>query len=356
MKKQIRVQFLKSFVQDSVVFTMDILEKKFDVIIDAINPQYIFAMESVYWNKENFLELLTSNENAVRLFTCGEAIAPDLNLFDYAFSFDDSLSSKGRVLKIPYYESQIGYTLNDVSELNDSKLNISPEDILKGKTKFCNFIYSNAKAHPNRDKLFYKISEYKKVDSLGRHLNNVKIDDTRNSNDWQHISVNLKSKYKFSIAAESASFDGYVSEKIMTSMMANTIPIYWGTPEVKNQYNTKSFINCHDYNNFDEVVARIKEIDENDDLYCEIMSQPWRTQEQLERHDVETRKFYKDFYNIFEQDIEKVRKRPLGCWPDIYKDFLISLTAAPLPSKKVNKISREIKRIGNQIKNILTTS
>lgn len=47
-----------------------------------------------------------------------------------------------------------------------------------------------------------------------------------------------------------------------------------GNPQIGKEFNTKRFINCHDFNSFDEVLARIKEIDTNDELFLQIMNEP----------------------------------------------------------------------------------
>lgn len=296
---------------------------------------YYFANETIYWNKENMKEFLSSKNDAVRIVSLGECIYPDLNIADYALVSRNSDVSSNRILYIPYGNLNIPFLFNSYSELDDSKKNLDSNEILKSKTKFCNFIYSNPNAHPTRDKLFYEISKYKKVDSLGSHLNNVDIIDTRFDSNWRKLSVQLKSPYKFSIAAENAVFPGYASEKIVTSMMANTIPIYFGDPKIAEQFNPKSFINVADYDTLEAVVNRIREIDQNDDLYCQIMSEPWRTPEQIEKFDEDTKNFYKKFSDIFEMDLEKAKCRPVGTWPNvIYPNFLISNSIQNISLKK----------------------
>ena len=56
--------------------------------------------------------------------------------------------------------------------------------------------------------------------------------------------------------------------------MANSIPIYMGNPDVTRDFNSKAFINCNDYKNFDEVIEVIKELDNNDEKYMEMLRQP----------------------------------------------------------------------------------
>jgi hypothetical protein len=74
---------------------------------------------------------------------------------------------------------------------------------------------------------------------------------------------------------ENCSDYGYVSEKIIHSMFANCIPIYWGSKAVSGDFNDNSFINYHNYENDETVIDKIFEIHSNKDLYFQILSQPW---------------------------------------------------------------------------------
>ena len=49
-------------------------------------------------------------------------------------------------------------------------------------------------------------------------------------------------KYKFSIGMENSEADGYASEKILDSLWAGTIPIYYGDYMVDEYINPKTYI------------------------------------------------------------------------------------------------------------------
>ncbi len=42
----------------------------------------------------------------------------------------------------------------------------------------------------------------------------------------------------------------------------------------KEVYNPKAFINCHDYDSFDDVVKKVIELDNNDDEYLKMLKEP----------------------------------------------------------------------------------
>jgi hypothetical protein len=83
------------------------------------------------------------------------------------------------------------------------------------------------------------------------------------------------SRYKFTIAFENSSYPGYTTEKIYHPMVAGSLPVYWGNPQIHREFNPKSFVNHHDFANEDEVIERIVEIDRNDGLYKKYLQEPW---------------------------------------------------------------------------------
>lgn len=165
--------------------------------------------------------------------------------------------------RLPHYLLYDGYY-----ELEREKI---IEDSL-AKRKFCNFVVSNGNC-PERNNFFLKLNQYKKVDSGGRWMNTLgyAVDD----------KLKFQSEYKFSIAFENNAYrpdhPGYSTEKIMQPMIVKSIPIYWGNPVIDREFNTKSFINYYDFNDFDKVIDFVIELDKNDDKYLDMLRQPWFT-------------------------------------------------------------------------------
>ena len=105
--------------------------------------------------------------------------------------------------------------------------------------------------------------------------NYKKPGNSRKSENWLKEKQKFLKDYKFTIAFENTSFSGYTTEKLVHPMLANSIPIYWGNPDVKRDFNKKSFINVQDFKDFNAVIKRIKEIDKDDGLYEKILNEPW---------------------------------------------------------------------------------
>ena len=251
MKRKIKVEFVDwwSGFDKTNNYFYNLLKEEFDVIITD-NPDYLFF--SVFGSKH-------LQYKCKKIFYTGENVAPPLHYCDYSFSFD--YLDDNRNYRLPHYLLYDGYyELQRPKIINESLAN----------RKFCNFIVSNG-ACQERNQFYNELSKYKKVDSGGRFANNIgyAVDN----------KLKFQSEYKFSIAFENNAyrpqFPGYTTEKIMEPMTVNSVPIYWGNPEIGKEFNTKSFINVYDFNSINDVINYIEYLDNNDKKYLELLNQPW---------------------------------------------------------------------------------
>lgn len=125
--------------------------------------------------------------------------------------------------------------------------------------KFCSFVYSNPDG-AERNELFHKLNEYKRVDSYGQLFrNNNALEDVFNG-----VEGRTKEDYfnevphKFTICYERDSLPGYCSEKLMNGFLSGSVPIYWGDPGVYEKFNPMAFINI---DNLELDIKWIKELD-----------------------------------------------------------------------------------------------
>lgn len=283
MKKIIKIKFVdfyQSFNKEDNDF-INALRECFDVELSD-QPDYLFYSVFGYEHLKY---------NCIRIFYTGECYTPNFNECDYAIAFD-RLSFGDRYLRIPLYN--ILQYKPEYERLKNRP--VFSETDLKAKKGFCSFVVSNCFADDVRAVFYDKLSQYKTVASGGRFRNNIggAVADKKN----------FQSEYKFAIAFENTSYDGYCTEKLMEAFTAGTIPIYWGDPGVVKDFNPESFINAHDFNSFDEVVARVKEIDNDDALYLKI-----RNANPLLNSNTDSG-LAGFLYHIVDQDIEKAHRRP----------------------------------------------
>lgn len=288
MKKEIKVSFVNfwpSFnIEESILYK--ILNNHFHVHLTNIEKaEYLFY--SVYGDEHWF-----APEKCIKIFYTGENRTPDFNACDYAIGFE-RLSFGDRYIRFPLF-----YTYKECS-LMEKKHLFDRDSIKKKKTRFCSFTVSNPNS-PQRIAMFEALNKYKQVNSGGRYLNNIggPIND----------KFVFDSEHKFSIAFENFSYNGYCTEKIVQAFAAQTIPIYYGDPLVTEVFNKNSFINVLDYQSFEEVVLKIREIDNNPELYFSMLGTPALTSEKFNLKN--TTKCLECFLlNIFRQPLSKAHRR-----------------------------------------------
>lgn len=291
-KRTIKVNFKDywgSFYNEDLVdgLTINILRKHFDVEV-CEDADYVFfsTMGDSHWGV---------SDKAVKIFQTGENIAPDFNSCDYAISFE-WIEYGDRHIRFPnyfYYDPQILHSMEHKHELP------AGWNLKKEKTGFCSFTVSN---HRNKDRIdvFRRLSEYQHVDSGGAVLNNIggRVKD----------KFAFDATHKFTLCFENGAHSGYTTEKLVQALAARTIPIYWGDPDVGKVFNTRAFINANEYSSIDEVIARVKEINEDDDLYMQILREPALLPDAPSY--TEVHKQYEAFLlNIINQPLEKSYRR-----------------------------------------------
>ena len=124
-----------------------------------------------------------------------------------------------------------------------------------------------------RKKFAQSLMKYKKVDCPSLVLNNMSpFDGKGHPHPKNHLE--FMSDYKFSIAFENYPTPCYITEKIVESFLAGSIPIYWGAIDIEKYFNPAAFIHCRNYPSFQAVIQKIIEIDNDPQLYWEYRRQP----------------------------------------------------------------------------------
>lgn len=210
-------------------------------------------------------------DESIRVLFASELTGLNLDFFDYVIGWETSVVSD-RYLRLPPAIRERWFFDNPMSI----------DTIPMRERRFCNFIYSNPKAHPFRDEFFHALNSKIGVDSLGKHLNNLPIpENVREAKlHWGHEKILLQSRYKFSLAFENGTYDGYTTEKLITASLAGSIPIYWGNPRVALDFNPKRFVSLHDFVSPERAIEFIIELSNDEDQLREMAAQPLITDDQ----------------------------------------------------------------------------
>lgn len=281
-----------NFIDDADFTRKLVLDSLQDVDIEiADEPDFLFCGDNIntqmkFWDYQG-----------VRILINAECEYPDFNIFDYAID-NINIDMGVRYLRYPYYLWTDGTSARFERALRRGELN---REALN--RKFCCRVVSNGNfADPFREEFFDALSKYKTVASGGRYRNN--IGESVADKDL------FQQGYKFSLAFENESFSGYVTEKIIDSWIAGTIPIYWGAPDIVDEFNDNAFINIGAFPTIDDAINKIIEIDKDPEIYMKMLNQPIVTESSralqlFERNSA--KKFIKD---IVLQKPDRAFRRP----------------------------------------------
>lgn len=269
---------------------------KYDVIL--VPPEEADYLFFTCFNGDHHGE---AKADAIKIMFTGENFCPDFNTCDYALSFE-YLDYGDRHLRFPLY-----LTYPDIDKLEARpKLIISD---IESKPNFCNFIYSNSKAAPERDLFFLELNKKLPVLSAGKHLQNT--DDLRERekiSDGNNIKRDYMRDFRFSMSFENSEHPGYVTEKIVDAFVTRTIPIYWGDPRIADEFNPKSFIDVRSFKTPAAAIDYVIDLNENPDKMLQILnSAPLKKAGQTGIYRQKIQAFLE---NIFDQDQAEARRRP----------------------------------------------
>jgi hypothetical protein len=117
----------------------------------------------------------------------------------------------------------------------------------------------------------------RKVDCLGGCLRNTAW-PPEGSLEQLHGStkIALLARYKFTFAFENSQAEGYVTEKFFQPLIAGSVPVYWGAPDVAGfAPDPRSYINVEDFGTAEELAEYLVYLDRNDTAYEELLE--WKT-------------------------------------------------------------------------------
>ena len=262
-----------------------------------------------------------------RIFFTGENEIPDFNIYDYGIGFDE-LVYGDRYIRFPLYAA---YYLADCDKMIHKNDNLCIETSVK--RDFCSIVISNGiNADPYREELFEALTQYKFVASGGRYRNNI------NKPEGVEDKAEFLEKYKFNIACENVSHPGYCTEKIVQAFASGTVPIYWGDPDVTKYFNPKAFINCNEYDSINDVLKVVKALDEDDNLYKQMLSEPAIVNEEYKIEKLQD-DFCEWLVRIVSQEKNKVYRRSLIGRATIYENSIIDREAAFIRDSQMRDIS-----------------
>jgi len=254
----LKVDFVDfGFIDKARNFFTDLLGAHYQVVVSD-KPDLLFYSD-------------TAGSHLHRLYSCkkvfwtGESTLPDFNVCDFAMTprkIDDP-----RHCRLPFYVVGTECDAMDLIKGPDDA-----EQVFRQARHGCGVVISNTgKKASCRNQFFHKLAKRIEVHSGGRGFNNIG-GPIPSGGAAKHDFLR---RFRFNMCFENLSLPGYATEKLVEAMWARCIPIYWGDPEIADQFNPRSFINVSDFATEEAAIDRICEIENNDQLYLAMLKEPF---------------------------------------------------------------------------------
>ena len=280
-KPQLKVAFIDFWPEwNDENFILPILESKYDIIIDENKPDVIFYSifdEKVhkYKKAKKFLYIAENVKNPIYPSHIRDRINKAFKIADYTITFNPHSDTNFR---LPLWQAFIlgkpEYWNKLINRVNYNKFD-----------RFCSFTVSNP-SNFIRNGFYQQLNNYKRVHSYGKYMTNSpelqkfasKFKYWRDAKDVFFNEI----KHKFTITFENTSYPYYCTEKLMDGFLVGSMPIYWGDPKVKQDWNGAAFLNYNDYKS--SIIQVIKKMDQDYEVFEAKYHAPVFTEEQKDKH------------------------------------------------------------------------
>jgi len=191
-----------------------VLSTRFTVEIDQSRPD--IALFSVFGEQHRSV-------SCKKYHFTGETRKAPAGSYDYSFTFDPT---GGVNYRLPLWVMYIDWFGAPTSS-GGNPAHLIPLDALSArpppdrKPLFCNFIYNNDSGA--RVSFLEALKKRREVDCLGALRNN-----REHLGGDELTKIEAQRRYRFSIAFENTISPGYVTEKILHPLAAQSLPIYCG--------------------------------------------------------------------------------------------------------------------------------
>lgn len=199
------------------------------------------------------------------------------------------------VINLHYLNQRFGY-----------KINTYPIRMIETKSErydgreFCGYVQSNPRCE-FRNQFFDKLNSILPINSAGPHKNNTGITIPRGE-EGVIRKMEWLNKHRFSLAIENGSNPGYATEKILEAWLAGTVPIYWGSPTIRMDFNPKAFLNWHDFKDDDAFINQIQMVNDHSVYYESYFFNPLWTEFHWTYFD-----YTEKFVRWFDRTLDKIQ-------------------------------------------------
>uniref|UniRef100_H0V0S8 GDP-fucose protein O-fucosyltransferase n=2 Tax=Cavia porcellus TaxID=10141 RepID=H0V0S8_CAVPO len=140
------------------------------------------------------------------------------------------------------------------------------------------YLQSHCDVPADRDRYVRELMRYIRVDSYGKCLQNkqlptARLQDTSTATTEDPELLAFLSRYKFHLALENAICNDYMTEKLWRPMHLGAVPVYRGSPSVRDWMpNNHSIILIDDFDSPQKLAEFIDFLDKNDEEYMKYLA------------------------------------------------------------------------------------
>ncbi len=270
--------FWPNFNKEENVWTW-LLRQKNNVVIVEENPNLVITMAgskpypnvyTIYYSNEPFFPNVSANNYADHYLSNFFLDIPNHTRFPSYYMYVYEFIRAGLIPDLSFFTK----TNREVPIKNN----------------FCAFVTRSFGG--KRGDFFNRLNEYKKVDTNCGPTSSFTLPFDNTSFSSSKPKIDFIRDYKFVISFENnwrgtypcfpnanvvdgllTDMGGLISEKLVEPFIGGSLPIYWGSEMVSKEFNSKTFLNYYDFENEDALIAKIIELDNNDDLYKSYFNQ-----------------------------------------------------------------------------------
>lgn len=222
-----------------------------------------------------------------------------LSLFNYSSTFS-------RYSDVPFPL----HHLRSVNDITSKKyfIETSKKNSMLKEISPIMYLQSNCGTSTERDSYVKQLMKYQLIDSYGYCLNNKQL-PVEFKGDYMQIFeddrfLKFVARYKFVIAIESGVCDDYVTEKLWRAIHVGVVPIYFGSPSIKDWLpNEKSAILLQDFPTPQLLSLHIDQLMQDDEMYETYLEHKTKgiiTNMKLD-HELKTRPYQNDRDKLFNE-------------------------------------------------------
>lgn len=233
----------------------------------------------------------------VKIFITIENHEPDLNNYDYTLTH--AQAEDDRRHRLPWWQHEPLFNPETRALACHQPPPITIEELQQ--RDFCNFVCRNAACH-KRNQFISRLNKKRRVHCAGPLMNNTGFILAPGS----EAKRAYQNRHLFSIVYENEATRGYQTEKLIDALMARSIPVYWGNPDVEQEFNPDSFIHARHFPNDNTLINHLLQLANDPERMAAILNSPrYRNPHVLEDAEAALLQW---FTQIFERGPECIRR------------------------------------------------